>query len=189
MKSSSKFASALLSLALIVVSTAQAQNDALLRKGDTIEVRIGGVPQEEVTSFNSTYTLDGTGRLNLPHIGAVVVAGLTSGQAKDLIERTYRARDIYTNPTINIIVAAQNRQVTVGGAVKAPQRVSYTPDLTALSAINAAGGFNEFANQSKVRVLRAGQVIMVNCKEVRKNPSLDVRLQPGDQVLVAESFW
>ena len=118
-----------------------------------------------------------------------MVAGLTSGQAKDLIEKTYRSRDIYTNPTINIIVAPQNRQVSVGGAVKAPQRVSYTPDLTALSAINAAGGFNEFANQSKVRVLRAGQVIMVNCKEVRKNPALDVRLQPGDIIEVAESFW
>src|SRR5258708_33871828 len=113
-------------------------------------------------------------------MGGVVVAGLTSGQAKDLIEKTYRSRDIYTNPTINIIVAPQNRQVSVGGAVKAPQRVSYTPDLTALSAINAAGGFNEFANQSKVRVLRAGQVIMVHCKKLRKNATLDVRLQRGD---------
>jgi protein involved in polysaccharide export with SLBB domain len=37
-------------------------------------------------------------------------------------------------------VAAQARQVSVGGAVKAPQRVAYTPDLTVLSAVNAAGG-------------------------------------------------
>ncbi len=189
MKLFPSFVFALAALTLATASNVQAQNDALLRKGDTIEVRIGGVPQEEATIFNSTYTVDGSGRLNLPHIGSVVVAGLTSGQAKDLIERTYRARDIYTNPAVNIIVASQNRQVSVGGAVKLPQRVAYTPDLTALSAINAAGGFNEFANQSKVRVLRAGQVIMVNCKEVRKNPTLDVRLQPGDIIEVAESFW
>ncbi len=189
MKLSPTFGFALLALALVTASNARAQTDAVLRRGDTIDVRISGVPQEEVSIFNSSYTLDGTGRLNLPHIGAVLVAGLTSGQAKDMIERTYRSRDIYTNPTINIIVAAQNRQVSVGGAVKAPQRVAYTPDLTALSAINAAGGFNEFANQSKVRVLRSGQVIMVNCKEVRKNPTLDVRLQPGDIIEVAESFW
>lgn len=180
---------ALAALALFPASGAWAQSDAQLRRGDTIEVRIGGVPQEEATIFNSTYTVDGSGRLNLPHIGNVVVAGMTAGQAKDLIEKTYRSRDIYTNPTINIIITAQNRQVSVGGAVKMPQRVAFTPDLTALSAINAAGGFNEFANQSKVRVLRAGQVIMVNCKEVRKNPALDVRLQPGDIIEVAESFW
>ena len=166
-----------------------AQSDAVLRKGETIELRIGGVPGDEASLFNSTYSVDGSGRLSLPHIGLVTVGGLTIGQAKEVIERTYRSRDIYTNPSINIIVATLARQVSVGGAVKAPQRVSYTPDLTALSAINAAGGFNEFANQGKVRVLRGGQVIMVNCKEVRRNPSLEVRLQPGDIIEVPESFW
>lgn len=174
---------------LAFATTSLAQSDTLLRPGETIELRIGGVPGDEASLFNSTYSVDGGGRLNLPHIGEVSVGGLSAGQAKSLIERTYRAREIYTNPTINIIVAAQARQVSVGGAVKAPQRVAYSADLTVLSAVNAAGGFNEFANQAKVRVLRAGQVIMVNCKEVRRNPSLDVRLQPGDIIEVQESFW
>ena len=174
---------------LACATLAFAQSDTLLRPGETIEVRIGGVPGDEASLFNSTYSVDGSGRLNLPHIGEVIVGGLSAGQAKRLIEQTYRAREIYTNPTINIIVAERARQVSVGGAVKAPQRVAFTPDLTVLSAVNAAGGFNEFANQAKVRVLRAGKVIMVNCKEVRKNPSLDVRLQPGDIIEVQESFW
>jgi polysaccharide biosynthesis/export protein VpsN len=189
MKSSVFLPILLVTLLLAHARGVSAQTDALLRRGETIELRIGGVPQEEATLFNSTYTIDGSGRLNLPHIGVVTVAGMTAGQAKDQIERVYRSRDIYTNPAINIIVTSQNRQVSVGGAVKLPQRVTYTPDLTVLAAINASGGFNEFANQAKVRVLRAGQVIMVNCKEVRKNPTLDVRLQPGDIIEVQESFW
>src|SRR5262249_24126020 len=190
MKVSSIFGFLMLAVALAIAAAASGQTtDALLRRGDTIEMRIGGVPAEEASIFNMTYTIDGSGRLNLPHISHVKGAGLTAGQAKDVIEKTYRAREIYTNPSINIIIQAANRQVSVGGAVKLPQRVAYTPDLTALSAINAAGGFNEFANQSKVRVLRSGQVIMVNCKEVRKNPTLDVRLQPGDIIEVSESFW
>ncbi len=176
-------------LGAITCATAPAQGGAVLRSGDTFELRISGVPPDEASLFNSTYSIDGTGRLNLPHIGDVQVAGLTAGQAKDRIEGSYRSRGIYTNPTVNIVVSAQARQVSVGGAVKAPQRVSYTPDLTALAAINAAGGFNEFANQKKVRVLRSGQVIPVNCVEVRKSPSLDVRLLPGDIVEVPESFW
>lgn len=189
MKLPSLVSIAVVAFGLAFATTSSAQNDTLLRAGETVELRIGGVPGDEASLFNSTYSVDGSGRLNLPHIGEVMVGGLSAGQAKNLIERTYRSRDIYTNPTVNIIIAAQARQVSVGGAVKAPQRVPYTPDLTVLSAVNAAGGFNEFANQAKVRVLRAGQVIMVNCKAVRKNPTLDVRLQPGDIIEVQESFW
>lgn len=177
----------LLALSFGLVSSGFAQ--AVLRSGDTFEMRIGGVPADEASMFNSTYSIDGTGRLNLPHIGDVSVVGLTPGQAKDRIEGTYKSRGIYTNPVVNIIIAPQARQVSVGGAVKAPQRIAYTPDLGTLSAITAAGGFNEFANQKKVRILRGKQVIMVNCVEVRRNPSLDVKLQPGDNVEVPESFW
>lgn len=175
--------------ALLLPAMASAQGDAVLRSGDIFEVRISGVPSEEASLFNATYSIDGGGRLNLPHIGNVAVAGRTPGQAKELIEATYRSRGIYTNPTINIVVAPQARQVSVGGAVKAPQRVAFTADLTALAAINAAGGFNEFANQTKVRILRGRNVIPLNCKEVRKDPSRDVRLQPGDIIEVPESFF
>ncbi len=174
---------------LLPVSVNAQTGGAVLRAGDTFEMRIGGVPADEASLFNSTYSIDGSGRLNLPHIGDVQVAGLNAGQAKDRIESTYRSRGIYTNPTVNIVIAAQARQVSVGGAVKAPQRVSFTADLTVLSAINAAGGFNEFASQKKVRILRGREVIMVNCVEVRRNPALDVRLQPGDNIEVPESFW
>ncbi|MBS0659880.1 MAG: polysaccharide biosynthesis/export family protein [Verrucomicrobia bacterium] len=177
-------------LAFTLLSVTQGFAQAVLRAGDTFEIRIGGVPADEASMFNSTYSIDSAGRLNLPHIGDVSVAGMTPGQAKDRIEGTYKSRGIYTNPVVNIVIAAQARQVSVGGAVKAPQRIAYTPDLTTLSAINAAGGFNEFANQKKVRVLRGGkQVIMVNCVEVRRNPALDVKLLPGDNIEVPESFW
>lgn len=184
-----KFKAFVLILALSLATATSGFAQAVLRSGDTFEMRIGGVPADEASMFNSTYSIDSAGRLNLPHIGDVTVAGLTPGQAKDRIEGTYKSRGIYTSPVVNIVIAAQARQVTVGGAVKAPNRVAYTPDLTTLSAINAAGGFNEFANQKKVRVLRAGKVIMVNCIEVRRNPALDVKLLPGDNIEVPESFW
>ena len=56
-------------------------------------------------------------------------------------------------------------------------------------AISASGGFTEFADQSKVRLLRDGKVTVVNVKEVRKDPSKDIRLKPGDKIEVPQSFW
>ncbi len=81
------------------------------------------------------------------------------------------------------------RFVNVGGDVKAPRRVEYTPDLTVLGAINAAGGFTEYADQSKVRLLRGGQVTIINVKDVRRDPSKDLKLRPGDTIEVPQTWW
>jgi protein involved in polysaccharide export with SLBB domain len=36
--------------------------------------------------------------------------------------------------------------VNVGGSVRTPSGVPFTEDMTLLTAINAAGGFNDFAD-------------------------------------------
>ena len=163
--------------------------DAQLRPGDSFDLRIGGVPADEISTVNGAYTIDGDGYLNMPYIGKVAVGGMTTGQATSTIERIYRSKDIYTNPTITLTIAATGRFVNVGGAVKSPQRVPYTPDMTVLSAINAAGDFHEFANQSKVLLLRDGKTTTVNCKEIRRNPSLDPGVRQGDQIQVPEKWF
>ena len=58
-----------------------------------------------------------------------------------------------------------------------------------LGAISACGGFTEYADQRKVRLIRDGGVQIVDIKAVRKDPSLDVPLLPGDQIEVPQSFW
>jgi len=166
----------------------QAQ-DAVLRQGDTVEVRLGGVPAEEIAHVSGSYTVDGQGCINLAHIGKVLASGLTQHELQNAIENAYRSEQIYTNPTITVSVPVAARFVDVGGAVRAPQRVAFTPDLTVLGAITASGGFTEFANQSKVRLLRDGQVTMVDMREVRKDPLMDPRLKPGDKIEVPQSFW
>ena len=163
--------------------------DVLLRAGDTIEIRIGGVPGEEITQVSGSYTIDGSGDINLPHIGKIRAMGLTQAQLQSAIEGTYRSQEIYTNPSITVSVPTAARFVDVGGSVRNPQRVPFTPDLTVLGAINASGGFTEFADQSKVRVLREGQVQIVNIREVRRDPSRDLKLKPGDKIEVPQSFW
>ena len=81
------------------------------------------------------------------------------------------------------------RFVNVSGDVRQPRRVEYTTDLTVLGAISAAGGFTDYADQRKVRLLRGKEVRMIDVKAVRSNPSLDIALLPGDQIEVPQSFW
>lgn len=181
------FVTTVASLALLIAPQV-VRADAIMRSGDTFELRIGGVPPSESGAFNNTYTIDGDGNLNLPLLGKLNVSGMNPDQIQTVIERAYKSRDIYTHPTITL-VNSQARFISVGGAVKAPQRVAYSPDMTVTSAINAAGDFSEFANQKAVRLVRGGKVIMVNCKEVRKDPSKDPRVLPGDQIQVPEGFF
>jgi len=164
-------------------------SDAAFRTGDTIELRIGGVPGEETQLITGTYTVDGEGFVNLPHVGKVRAAGLGQAALQSAIQAAYRAGEIYTNPSITVTVPPALRFVNVSGDVRQPRRVEYTSDLTLLGAISACGGFTEYADQGKVRLIRDGGVRIVNIKAVRKDPALDVVLLPGDQIEVPQSFW
>jgi polysaccharide biosynthesis/export protein VpsN len=163
--------------------------DARLREGDQVEIRLGGVPADEMSSITGMYTVDGQGFINLAHIGKVRAAGLTQAELQSAIENAYKTGQIYTNPTITVSVPTTARFVDVGGDVRSPQRVPFTPDLTLLGAINASGGFTEYANQSKVRLLREGEVVIIDVREIRQDPSKDPRLVPGDKIEVPQSFW
>ncbi|MEP6821162.1 MAG: polysaccharide biosynthesis/export family protein [Chthoniobacterales bacterium] len=182
-----RFPALVLSLLLALVLSARGQ--ATLRVGDPLELKISGVPAEEQTQVNNIYTVDASGTINMPYINKVKAEGLSPSQLANAIETSYRSGKIYNNPTITIVMAPTSRFVNVGGAVRAPSRVAFTEDMTLLTAINAAGGFNDFADQRKVRVLRGSNVKMYDVRESRRDPSRDVKLQPGDRVEVPQSFF
>lgn len=179
---------ALLFLALLVCASSVFA-DSVLRPGDPVDMKISGVPTEEQTQVNNVYTVDSGGMVNMPYINKVRAGGLTPGQLASSIEGSYRAARIFTNPTITIVMQPQARFVNVGGAVRAPTRVPYTEDLTLLAAINAAGGFNDFADQKRVRLLRGSEAKMYDVRQFRRDPGLDPHLQPGDRVEVPQSFF
>jgi polysaccharide export outer membrane protein len=179
----------LFTIALLLLTARGIFAQATLRVGDPVEVKIGGVPQEEQLQVNNTYTVDSNGAVNLPYINKVRAQGLTPAQLARNIEQTYRSNKIYTNPTITILMQPTSRFVNVGGAVRLPARIPFTEDITLLTAINAAGGFNDFADQKKVRLLRGNEVRVFDVRQFRRDPSLDVSLQPGDRVEVPQTFF
>jgi protein involved in polysaccharide export with SLBB domain len=162
---------------------------ATLRVGDPVEVKISGVPGEDQNQVDNNYSVDAAGGINLPYISKVRAEGLTPAQLARSIEENYRSSKIYTNPNVTIIMQPTARFVNVGGSVRAPSRVPFTEDMTLLTAVNAAGGFNDFADQRHVRLLRGSEVTVYDVRKFRKDPSQDVRLRPGDKIEVPQSFF
>lgn len=177
------------SLVLILALTSKLFAQATLRPGDTIEIRLAGVPADEGQAVSAQYTIDDAGMLNLPYINTVKVGGLQPNQAQAVIEQKFKSEQIYTHPTITIIIQTASRFVNVGGSVRGPGRIPYTPDLTLMSTINAAGGFNDFADQGRIRYIHDNKVQIINAKKIRKDPALDPKVYPGDQIEVPQSIW
>jgi polysaccharide export outer membrane protein len=180
----------ILLLALLALSglSFSAEAQALLRPQDTIEIRLGGVPNEFISEFSTQYTIDQDGNLNLPYIGNVKVGGMQSSQAQKAIEDKLKSDQIYTHPTITITTQQTARFVVIAGAVRAPGRIQYTADMTLMSAINSAGGPNDFAG-SKVELVRNGKRTTYDIRKLRKDPTLDPQVLPGDQINMAQSWF
>ncbi|HXA10209.1 MAG TPA: polysaccharide biosynthesis/export family protein [Chthoniobacterales bacterium] len=178
-------------LALLVLAALApaAFADAVLRAGDSVDIRISGVPADEQTQVNNVYTVDANGMVNLPFINKVRAQSLTPAQLASAIENGYKSARIYSNPTITIVMQSQTRFVNVGGAVRAPARIPFTEDMTLLTAISAAGGFNDFADQKRVRLLRGSEAKVYDVRQFRREPGLDPKLQPGDKIEVPQSFF
>jgi protein involved in polysaccharide export with SLBB domain len=176
--------SAFLGTLLLLASFPASAGEFILRPSDIIELKIGGVPANDAKAVTGEYVVDGQGYINLPNLGRIKIAGLTLSAAQTVIETGYRSHDIYTRPTIAISMGTVHRWINVGGAVKTPQKVNYKPDLTVLASIDAAGGFSSAADQQKVRLVRADEVMIIDTKKIRANPSLDIPLEPGDRIEV-----
>jgi polysaccharide export outer membrane protein len=178
---------AILVLAVALSGSAYAQ--ATLRIGDPVELKISGVPAEDQSQVNNMYSVDADGAINLPYIGKLHAEGMTPAQLSRAIEESYRSNKIYSNPNITIFMQPTARFVNVGGSVRSPSRVPFTEDMTLLTAINASGGFNDFADQRHVRLLRGSEVTVYDVRKFRKEPSQDVKLRPGDKIEVPQSFF
>lgn len=161
-----------------------------LNVGDQILFRI---PEDRDPS-KTLQVLD-SGEINFPYIGRVKAAGKTPRQLalelKPLFEKDY-----YHQATVLITLDTQAKfkgSIFVSGEVGRPGTLQMPGDrrFMASEAIIAAGGFKDFADQRKVRVIRkseAGQSreLIVDVKAVLDEGKLDkdLELQAEDRVIV-----
>lgn len=158
----------------------------LLRGGDTLIIRLTGVPTADQGIYE--IKVDESGKVSMPYIGNVLAANFTTVQLKKSIEEAYVQQEIFTNPNVTVDLKEQ-RFVDVTGEVRMPQRVPYTKDLTALGAVAACGGFTDFANRRNVKLTQSGATREFNAKEIQADPSRDIRLLPNDKIHVDRSIF
>jgi len=160
---------------------------AVLRTGDVFEVRLSGMPAEFAADFNLQYTIGQDGTINVPLIGEFKVVGLSPAELERNIQNKLIQEKIFTHPTVLVSVAQSTRYVSISGGVRAPQRLSWSSDLTLSSAIGNCGGLGDFGRWGGIRIIREGKIAGVfDLKQIQKDPSKDPKLLPGDQVLVRE---
>jgi polysaccharide export outer membrane protein len=176
----------LLSLFIVAACAVEAfaQGMATLRPGDVFEMRLGGMSAEFAQEFNTQYTIGQEGRVNFPHIGELQAVGLTPLQLQKSIQDKLIADKIFTRPSVNINVVQTLRTVTVGGAVRQPGKQQWSADLTLSSAIDQAGGLTEWGSKKGVRLIRESKVQLHDLRKIEKDPSLDPKLLPADQIVV-----
>lgn len=130
------------------------------------------------------------GRISLPLVGELQASGQTPRQLEQ--EITKRLQSYISEPEVTVIVSeSKSKKVNILGMVVRPGEYLLTSNTTVLDSIAMAGGFKDFAKQKAIYVLRQSADgnqtrIPFNYKDVikGKNPEQNIRLQPGDAVVV-----
>ena len=165
-------------------SPGQTSNPELPRiaVGDTITITLTGIPEENLAPYEKPITDDGT--ITLPDIGRIQAAGKTPGALEDYIHDQYVPK-FYTHLGVTVKTASDNRVYFVRGEVKNPGREIYVGPTTVTKAITSAGDFTDFANRSKVILIRSGgKHFKLDCEKILNGEEPDPPVYPGDQITV-----
>ena len=129
------------------------------------------------------------GKVAFPMVGEVVAAGKTVAQLQKEIEGKLA---LYVKDAVLTVEVRQvnSMQVYVLGRVRTPGRIILTSNIDVLQAMAAAGGPDQFAKLSKIKVFRReGRktlIIPFDYDDViaGKNLESNILLQRGDVVVV-----
>jgi protein involved in polysaccharide export with SLBB domain len=163
-----------------------------LRVGDKISLQI----LEDRDAPKSLVVAD-SGELDVPYIGRVAASDKTCKQLADELKARLE-KEYYHRATVIIALDVANKllgRVYVWGQVRQQGAidVAVNEHLTAGKAILRAGGFGDFANKKRVKLIRGGgadgtgkQTFELNMVEIleRGQTEKDVVLQPDDFIIV-----
>jgi protein involved in polysaccharide export with SLBB domain len=160
----------------------KAQDD-VVRIGDILSISLPGEP-----ALNKDFQVDRQGRVILPEVGEVQVAGRTLTEAtrviRDALSRAYREVQ-----RVRVTVKEHRLILSVLGYVKNPAEVNLPASANVQEAIAAAGGFTQGAQLNKLQVRRGNQVIEFDLKKYLDTGDASgiPRLQPLDILFVPAS--
>ena len=160
------------------------QNVPRLHIGDTVTITFTGI--DGLTPEEKPIKEDGT--ISLPDVGRVQAAGKTAGELEDAIHNLY-VPSIYKHLSVTVKTTS-DRVYFVRGEVRQPGRLIYVGQITVTKAITSAGDFTDFANHTKILLIRAnGQRFKLNAEAILAGEAPDPPVYPGDQIEVSKRRW
>ena len=156
-----------------------------LEPGNQITITFSGLSTIPIP-YSCRIREDGT--ISPPYLKALIIAaGKTIGELERELEKEY-VPGIYK--TINVTIRTADRFFYVGGEVRQPSRQIFIGRITVTQAIQSAGDFTDFADQREVRVIRAtGKVDIIDCKAALDDPTRDLPVYPGDNIVVGRRLF
>ena len=111
----------------------------------------GGLQQLATLELFQGYLVDDDGNIDFPVLGPIEVVGLTLEELKGQLRR--RLTEYLREPVVNVRIL--NLKVTVLGEVNVPGVIRLTnPRVTVLEALGLAGDLTNYADRSRLLVVR-----------------------------------
>jgi len=108
-------------------------------------------------------------------------------EAERAIEKLYIDGGYFRK--ITVIVVAQDEEFFMQGEVHRQGRFPMSGEITLLQAIAMAGGFTDFAKETKIEIRRDNQVLIFNAKRIRELKDKDPVIKPKDNIIVGRKWF
>lgn len=130
--------------------------------------------------------VDGQGFIYIPYAGRIKAAGQTPEGLRQAITR--QLEDQTPDPQITVTrLAGDGATVSIAGQAGANGVYPIEPGTRTLGAMLAqSGGVTIDPEVAIVRVTRGGVTGKIWLQDLYENPSLDIALRPGDQIVIEE---
>ncbi|MDV6316117.1 SLBB domain-containing protein [Idiomarina sp. HP20-50] len=162
-------------------SYAPVPSNYIMGVGDTIKVQLFG---KENRSYD--LTIDREGKVFIPDLGELTVAGLTYTLMQDMIQNQVKQRLIGFNAAVSM-GELRSIQVFIAGEAYKPGSYAVSSLSTISQALYVAGGVSDIASLRSIRLMRAGKVITefdLYDLLLEGDTSDDKMLQSGDVVFI-----
>lgn len=127
------------------------------------------------------------GKITLQLLGDIQAAGLTPEALTQVVyDGMSKLKTLDKSEVTVAVTDVRSKKYYIQGEVLKPGAYPLLIPTTVLEALVNAGGFRDFANQKKIKVLRGSSRFEFNYKEViqGKKQEQNIYLQPGDQIIV-----
>lgn len=130
--------------------------------------------------------VDDGGDITIPYAGTLNVAGLTTGEVEAMIRNALKG--LSQNPQVLVALdQAITNSIIIGGEVAKPGRLVLQTNRESLSDVIAlAGGYRGSSKDLMVRIMRGASSADVRINDMVENPALDVRIRPGDRLMLVD---